>query len=157
MPHPTIQNGSTGDDVKLAQTRLNQRKVVTPPLAVDGKFGPLTEAAVKKYQTDRKAPLPLALAPDFDLTVDGVVGLNTWQRLDPELVKRHSHNIYVKLLQELLKLAGENPGPIDSAFGPLTEAAVKKFQQNPAHKDFNGNPLVVDGIVGIRTWAALNS
>ena len=37
----------------------------------------------------------------------------------------------------------------------MTEAAVKKFQQ--ANKDFDGNPLVVDGIVGIRTWAALKS
>jgi peptidoglycan hydrolase-like protein with peptidoglycan-binding domain len=155
MAHPTIQLNSTGDTVELAQTRLNQRKVVTPPLNVDGKFGPKTEAAVKTYQTDRKAPKPLALPPDFDLTVDGVVGLNTWRRLDPELVKRHSHGIFVKLLQELLKLAGENPGPIDSDFGPLTEAAVKKFQQ--ANKDFNGTQLVVDGIVGIRTWAALKS
>jgi peptidoglycan hydrolase-like protein with peptidoglycan-binding domain len=155
MAHPTIHKDSKGDAVRLAQTRLNQRNVVTPPLKVDGDFGPLTEAAVKTYQTDRHPPKPLALSSEFNLLVDGVVGLNTWRRLDPELVKLHSHGISVKLLQELLKLAGDDPGSIDSDFGPNTEAAVKKFQQ--ANKDFDGKPLVVDGIVGIRTWAALKS
>ena len=155
MSHPTIQQGSQGDLVKLAQTRLNQRKVVTPPLNVDGDFGPKTLAAVKTYQTDRSIGKPLALS--FPLIVDGIVGGDTWFRLDPEVVKRGSHSLTVKLLQELLKAAGAafDPGPIDSDFGPLTEAAVKKFQQ--ANKDFDGNPLVVDGIVGIRTWAALKS
>jgi peptidoglycan hydrolase-like protein with peptidoglycan-binding domain len=89
------------------------------------------------------------------LTVDGIVGPNTWFRLDPELLKKGAHGPAVKLLQELLKLAGFNPGPIDSDFGSKTEAAVKAFQQ--ANKDFDGKPLVVDGIVGIRTWAALKS
>jgi peptidoglycan hydrolase-like protein with peptidoglycan-binding domain len=155
MPHPTIHEGSTGDLVELAQTRLNQRKVVSPPLTVDGVFGPKTEAAVKTYQSDRHPPKPLALSPPFHLFVDGVVGPGTWFRLDPELVKRGSHSLTVKLLQELLKLAGFDPGPIDSDFGPKTEDAVKKFQK--ANKDFDGNPLKVDGIVGIRTWAALKS
>jgi peptidoglycan hydrolase-like protein with peptidoglycan-binding domain len=36
---------------------------------------------------------------------------------------------------------------VDGAFGPLTEAAVKEFQQ--------GAGLTVDGIVGPLTWAAL--
>jgi peptidoglycan hydrolase-like protein with peptidoglycan-binding domain len=153
--HSTIQKGSTGDLVKLAQTRLNQRKIVNPPLKVDGDFGTKTEDAVNTYQTERHPPKPLALSPEFHLVVDGVVGDHTWFRLDPEEVKRGSHDQSVKLLQELLKHAGFGPGPIDSDFGPKTEEAVKKFQQ--ANKDFDGNPLKVDGIVGIRTWAALKS
>ena len=153
MPHPTIHKGSHGDVVKLAQTRLKQRGY--DPGAIDGDFGPKTEAKVKDYQTDRHPPKPLALSQHFNLIVDGVVGHDTWFRLDPELLKRGSHNLTVRLLQELLKLAGFDPGPIDSDFGPKTEDAVKKFQQ--AHKDFDGKPLVVDGIVGIRTWAALKS
>jgi peptidoglycan hydrolase-like protein with peptidoglycan-binding domain len=83
------------------------------------------------------------------------VGDHTWFRLDPEEVKSGSHDQSVKLLQELLKLAGFDPGPIDGDFGPKTEGAVKKFQQ--ANQDFDGNPLKVDGVVGKRTWAALKS
>ena len=153
--HSTIQKGSTGDSVKLAQTRLNQRKIVNPPLKVDGDFGPKTEHAVKTYQTERHPPKPLALSLPFHLVVDGVVGDHTWFRLDPEEVKKGADDQSVKLLQELLKLAGFDPGPIDSDFGPKTEDAVKMFQQ--ANNDFDGNPLKVDGIVGIRTWAALKS
>jgi peptidoglycan hydrolase-like protein with peptidoglycan-binding domain len=153
MPHPTIHKGSQGDLVRLAQTRLKQRGYDPGP--IDGDFGPKTEAAVKDYQTDRHPPKPLALSQLFNLIVDGVVGHNTWFRLDPQLLKRGSDNRTVRLLQELLKLAGFDPGPIDGDFGPKTEDAVKKFQQ--ANKDFDGKQLVVDGIVGIRTWAALKS
>ena len=155
MAHTTILTGSKGGLVKLAQTRLNQRGA-TPKLVVDGDFGPLTKAAVIKYQTDRKAPAnPATLAVSFPLSPDGVVGQHTWFRLDPDLVASGSHSLTVKLLQELLKLAGNNPGAIDSVFGPNTEAAVIAFQGS--HLDFAGVPLVKDGIVGIRTWAALKS
>ena len=149
MPHPTIQQGSTGDLVKLAQARLNERGAA-PPLAVDGDFGPLTKAAVTKYQTDRKGPGGLGLSAQFNLSVDGIVGPHTWFRLDPEVVKRGSHSLTVRLAQELLNLNGAAPPlALDSDFGPLTETAVKKFQ--------TAKGLVVDGIVGPKTWAALKS
>ncbi len=139
--------------VVIAQTRLKQRGYDPGP--IDGQFGPKTEAAVRAYQTDRHPPKPLALSAPFNLTIDGIIGPGTWFKLDPELVKRGSHNLTVRLAQELLKLAGNDPGPLDSDFGPKTEAAVKAFQQ--AHKDFDGHQLVADGIVGIKTWAALKS
>ncbi len=87
--------------------------------------------------------------------IDGIVGPKTWSRLTPPEIKRGASGAAVKLLQELLKHAGHNPGPIDSDFGPLTEAAVKAFQT--ANVDFDGKKLAVDGIVGRRTWAALKS
>jgi peptidoglycan hydrolase-like protein with peptidoglycan-binding domain len=151
MAHPTIQKGSQGEAVKLAQTRLKQRAYDLGP--IDGIFGPKTEAAVKAYQTDRHPPKPLTVS--FPLAIDGVVGPKTWFRLDPEQLKVGAHGDAVKLLQELLKLAGFDPGQVDSKFGPKTEAAVKAFQK--VHNDFDGHPLKVDGIVGIRTWAALKS
>lgn len=52
----------------------------------------------------------------------------------------------VKALQELLNKAGYNL-VVDSDFGPKTEAAVKAFQKQ--------HNLEVDGIVGLKTWAAL--
>jgi peptidoglycan hydrolase-like protein with peptidoglycan-binding domain len=152
MSHPTIQKGSQGPEVKLAQSCLNQRRIVNPPLAVDGDFGPKTFAAVDAYQKARQT----GLTPDFNLNPDDIVGLRTWSRLDPELIKLHSQGPSVKLAQELLNKNGASV-TIDSDFGPMTKAAVEAFQGNPAHKDFEGHPLQVDGVVGIRTWAALNS
>lgn len=53
----------------------------------------------------------------------------------------------VTQLQQLLRNQGFDPGPIDGIFGSRTQAAVRAFQQEV--------DLVVDGIVGIRTWTAL--
>ena len=53
----------------------------------------------------------------------------------------------VKELQSKLESLGYDVGPIDGIFGPLTENAVKQFQKD--------NGLVIDGIVGQETYAAL--
>ena len=54
----TLKKGSRGDDVKILQQELK--------LYPDGIFGPLTEEAVKQYQTAH------------GLKADGVVGDKTW-------------------------------------------------------------------------------
>jgi peptidoglycan hydrolase-like protein with peptidoglycan-binding domain len=64
---PTLVEGDTGPAVETLQTRLN---VWGANLTVDGDFGPLTLAAVKAFQTERK------------LTVDGIVGPQTWTALE---------------------------------------------------------------------------
>lgn len=53
----------------------------------------------------------------------------------------------VRLMQAALILVGDDPFLVDGAFGPLTEAAVKKFQAQ--------HGLEVDGIVGPATWGRL--
>lgn len=50
-------------------------------------------------------------------------------------------------LQRQLNAAGFNSGKVDNKFGPITDAAVRKFQQSRG--------LKVDGIAGPRTLAAL--
>ncbi|MER5432217.1 peptidoglycan-binding protein [Streptomyces sp. NPDC002588] len=52
-------------------------------------------------------------------------------------------------VQCLLKRAGFSPGGIDGIFGELTERAVKREQTQAK--------LVVDGMVGPHTWAALRA
>lgn len=64
---PLLKNGSFSSSVKAAQTLLNLHDA---KLAVDGVFGPATEAAVRNFQTV------------LHLTVDGIVGPATWTALD---------------------------------------------------------------------------
>jgi|GEM_PF-5645139 len=54
--------------VKTLQTRLNQ--LINAGLAVDGHYGPLTQAAVEEFQRQQ------------GITVDGIVGPQTWGRLE---------------------------------------------------------------------------
>lgn len=57
---PTLRRGSSGEAVKVWQ------RILGSPIAVDGKFGPITESATKVWQRER------------DLTADGIVGPATW-------------------------------------------------------------------------------
>jgi peptidoglycan hydrolase-like protein with peptidoglycan-binding domain len=152
MTHSTIQRGSKGPDVALAQKRLNERGY--GPLKEDGIFGPLTEKAVRAYQTDRTAgPPPGPYALSWPLVVDGIVGPETWGRLDPPLIKEGSpDHRHVYLLQNLLiksGVVGANPGPVDGDFGKNTKKAVMAFQK------WAGIPE--DGEVGPVTWGKLHS
>lgn len=66
---PLLKRGASGDAVTGLQNGLRKFGGVgseTDPGAVDGEFGPKTEAAVKAYQTQ------------LGLTVDGLVGDHTW-------------------------------------------------------------------------------
>lgn len=57
----TLRRGSTGEDVRLLQKRLG--------ISADGKFGPGTDAAVRRYQASH------------GLKADGIVGAKTWTAL----------------------------------------------------------------------------
>lgn len=59
----TLQEGSTGEAVKVMQTGLN----INP----DGSFGPITKSAVSTFQSDQK------------LTPTGIFGPTEWKRLFP--------------------------------------------------------------------------
>lgn len=63
---PTLREGSIGLPVNRVQALLN---IAGAGLVQDGKFGPRTENAVRRFQ-DRN-----------DLAVDGIVGRYTWSKL----------------------------------------------------------------------------
>ena len=61
-------------------------------------------------------------------------------------IKRGDYSTDVKSLQEFLNWAGFNCGTPDGSFGPMTEAAVKAFQENEG--------LEADGEFGTGSYAA---
>lgn len=67
----------------------------------------------------------------------------------PTILRRGSRGLAVRDLQSRLTALGMAPGPIDGIFGPLTEAAVRRFQASRG--------LTVDGIVGPATFVALQA
>lgn len=72
------------------------------------------------------------------MTVDGIVGKNTWSAL---FTGSGSTGDSVKAVQTKLGIAA------DGVFGSLTDTAVRAFQ--------GSHGLVVDGIVGSATWSAM--
>lgn len=73
-PYPgyPLTRGQRGEDVRLLQNYLNFISDIyteIPKIAVDGDFGPSTEAAVKAYQQI------------FGIPVTGVVGAGTWDSI----------------------------------------------------------------------------
>jgi len=137
----TIRNGSTGSDVETLQMMLNE--VYGSVLVVDGIFGNKTEGLVKQYQENNH------------LVVDGIVGSETWDRLEGRLmtsstrttVRNGSTGSDVRALQSMLNEIYGSVLVIDSIFGNKTEGLVKQYQQETS--------LVVDGIVGPATWTSL--
>ncbi len=144
---PTLRQGDTGAYVAQLQSTLNALGYSTG--GVDGKFGPATAAAVRAFQSA------------YGLTPDGIVGPRTWDALEkasaptppaPPSTQRPTlregdKGAYVTQLQQLLKEVGYYAGVVDGVFGPATTAAVKAFQKAAG--------LTQDGVVGPRTWAAL--
>jgi peptidoglycan hydrolase-like protein with peptidoglycan-binding domain/DNA invertase Pin-like site-specific DNA recombinase len=129
-----------------AQVRRIQRQLRSAgevPGPVDGRFGPLTESSVRRFQVRER------------LAVDGVVGpqTETALRRRAALLRRGAGYgdadgaARVRVLQRQLRSVGASPGPVDGRFGPRTESAVRKFQSQER--------LAADGVVGELTRRAL--
>ena len=137
--YPVLRTNSRNNFVRILQILLTE---FGANLSTDGVFGLRTKLAVESFQRNN------------GLTVDGVVGRNTWTKLlnkdvGDNTLRRGSMNSNVLFLQKLLLSYLYPITNLDSNFGPETERAVKAFQQE--------NGLVSDGIVGARTWEKLFS
>ncbi len=170
VPPFALSVGSTGDDVRRLQLRLNRISANYPSIPkianVDGIFTQDTEAAVRRFQEI------------FSLTPDGIVGNGTWyatiriynavKRLNEldsegialeEVTKQYpgtlslgSRGLGVTNLQYFLSYLSDyyptiSPTDIDGSFGNSTRESVLSAQ-----KTFG---LVEDGIVGEVTWYSL--
>ncbi len=170
LPSYPLQNGSTGDDVRTLQIRLNRISdnfsAIPKISAPYGIFSFDTEEAVKEFQRA------------FSLTPDGIVGAKTWytiqqiynsvKRLNdlnsegltlsdvtqqfPGTLEAGDNNYGVSALQYYLSYLSDFyttiPGvAIDGIFGQSTTNAVIGAQ--------NTFGLLPDGVVGEETWRAI--
>jgi peptidoglycan hydrolase-like protein with peptidoglycan-binding domain len=133
---PLVTRGDDRFPVRPLQQLLRAR---AHPVAVDGDFGPRTEAAVK------------ALQQNAGLTADGKVGRRTWPKLIVQVRKGDTGDA-VRGVQEVIQFHDQRDDPpdhVDGVFGPKTDAWVRGFQ--------DAVETTVDGIVGPITWRALVS
>ena len=119
------------------QKALNRLKITdknNQPLVEDNGMGQATSSATEKFQRI------VGVLPT------GIAGNTTWDALNQILAKRvvqgtHASGVIIRYLQYRV---GADP---DGIYGPQTEAAIKKFQQQ--------NGLTADGIIGAITWQKL--
>ncbi|MEV0646323.1 N-acetylmuramoyl-L-alanine amidase [Phytomonospora sp. NPDC050363] len=128
---PVLRKGATGENVRTLQFLLRQHGST---LTVDGDFGTITDTAVRSFQSAK------------GLTVDGVVGAQSWPKLIVT-VRQGSQGEAVKALQRRLSVVHGFSLSVDGNFATATNTAVRSFQTNKG--------LVVDGVVGPATWLAL--
>lgn len=171
-PKLPLRLGSTGNDVRIAQIRLNRISANYPSIPkialTDGIFLEDTEAAVRRFQEI------------FGLTVDGIIGQSTWYNIEiiynsvkrlseldsegllfdevslqfPSVLQYGDRNSGVRYLQYLINYLSAFYETIptiavDGIFGEETRRAVLALQSTFG--------LTEDGIVGRNTWDALTN
>jgi peptidoglycan endopeptidase LytE len=132
---PESAPGRRTERVKELQRQLDSLGLSPGP--IDGRYGPVTTGAVKRFQEANDLPVHGIADP---LTLNalhaGVRGRPFTGRIER-----------VKELQRQLTALGLEPGPVDGRYGPATTEAVKRFQQR--HR------LPMDGIADPHTLNAL--
>lgn len=147
MPTSVLRLGDQGPGVTEVRERLAQLGFLPAATEVGiDVFDAEVEAALRVFQQSR------------GLTVDGIVGPQTWRRLDEArwtlgdrvLSYAPSHLLHgediAQLQQRLLEL-GFSLDRVDGVFGKITDKAVREFQGNVG--------LEVDGIAGPEVFQAL--
>jgi hypothetical protein len=104
----TFRRGSTGQDVRRIQQRLQELNLYRGP--IDGSFGGGTESAAKSFQKAH------GLAPD------GIVGPLTWERLFPAQPMPVLDLLQQPVAQRCLALTGafETGASVPDCFGGLS-------------------------------------
>ncbi|MBB4909050.1 peptidoglycan-binding protein [Actinophytocola algeriensis] len=125
-----LDPGAGGVTVRVIQYLMNRRGY---DLVVDGAYGSVSVAAVKKFQSAS------------GLVADGQVGPATWPKLVYSLTAG-ANGDHVRALQTALNKHSAGL-VVDGDFGSVTGSAVRAYQ--------SANRLVVDGNAGAITWRAL--
>ena len=139
-PSNTV-NGLT----KLAQAMLNATGDAATPLRIDGKFGPLTTAAVTKFRARTFLPPGAVLDP---LAWMALALAAPYPHLEAGIGAPPMEGPAVGLAQRLLNLSADMiVAPITDSYDDETTAAVAQFQRDRG--------LEESGAVDQPTWLAL--
>jgi peptidoglycan hydrolase-like protein with peptidoglycan-binding domain len=130
-PWVTVQRGDSGLKVRAVQALLREHGY---DVVVSGHFRAGTEKAVKRFQDAR------------GIHVTGVVDKTTWPTL-VVVLRRGDAGQAVAVVQRALSFLGFYDAVVGGHFGPRTEAAVKRFQDNWE--------LAATGVVNVVTWRYL--
>ena len=106
----------------------------------DGRYGPRTTEAVKRFQRARHLP-------DDGITDQATLEALHGQKPTQQPFMRHKER--VKELQHQLGALGLEPGLVDGRYGPITTDAVRRFQ--------HAHDLPVDGVADPITLSALKA
>jgi peptidoglycan hydrolase-like protein with peptidoglycan-binding domain len=128
---------------KVAAVQVALKRVGLYNATVDGVRGPVTKAAIVRFQRRR------------GLSVDGVVGPQTRRAFGKRgrpafgsrTMKLGDRGWDVAAMQYILARRGYPPGAIDAVLGPMTQTALKNFQ--------GAYGLSADGLAGPQTISAL--
>jgi peptidoglycan hydrolase-like protein with peptidoglycan-binding domain len=143
--HIQLEIGGEGRQVRILQHALG--------MAVDGVFGPQTEAAVRSFQASHGLQVDGIVGPQTSAALAGGAGPVATTATAVESSSAHAATISseqdtgtqasnpVVRLQEALGVQ------VDGTFGPETERAVRHLQAS--------RHLHVDGVVGGETWGVL--
>ena len=162
----TLQQGSRGTEVQSLQYYLSFIGFFNdslPEITIDGIFGPATKNAVTAFQRY------------YGLTADGIVGRDTWNRIQtvyqtilnnlPKEYQSYSSLLYpgyvisngstgkvVEQLQSYLRVIGQNNRSVpvinvDGVYGNATANAVRAVQRLYG--------IEQTGVVGPATWNAI--
>lgn len=142
---PGAGYSSPGGSALVRALQLRLARAGDQPGPIDGRYGPLTEQAVVRFQAAH------------GLAADGLAGPVTLAALTSATPVLYPGAGYaesrgfagVRVLQKQLTRLGVSPGPVDGRYGPMTTRAVERFQST--------HGLQVDGIVGERTGRALHA
>ncbi len=131
-----LQPGSEGRQVSMLQHALG--------IAVDGKFGPQTEAAVRSFQARHHLTVNGIVGPDTSVAINSAStgGVETVARTHVSK-SEHTKSAPTPVARLQAALGVE----VDGTYGPETEKAVRRLQAS--------HHLHVDGVVGTATWRAL--
>jgi peptidoglycan hydrolase-like protein with peptidoglycan-binding domain len=128
---------------KVAAVQVALKRLGLYSATVDGVRGPVTKAAIARFQRRR------------GLSVDGVVGPQTRRAFGKRgrpafgtrTMKLGDRGWDVAAMQYILARRGYPPGAIDAVFGPMTDVALRNFQR--------AYGLSADGLAGPATISAL--